>query len=292
MFWALLVFGLVQLGTSKSLLKRWDNLAVKHSWPEIPRGWEYKAPAPSNYVFNLRIGLKQNKINDLIDNLMEISDPTNPRYHCSLLFSSLSTNKPRYSQHLTKEEAQSFVAPHPDSVEAINSWLEFHHIDPLSSVHRSGSGDWVTLPIPVDLAEKMLGTKYNIYRHVTSGEEVIRTLSYSLPEELLEHIDVIVPSTYFGTLRSMKVTSFLQPTHNIVQDTSSVPEGTLASSCNNTITPACLRALYHTSSYVPSSTNVNKIAVAGYLDEFANYADLQVGNLLQGFVSWSKSTSK
>ena len=172
------------------------------------------------------------------------------------------------------------MAPHPDSVEAVNSWLEFHDIDPLNSVYRSASGDWVTLRIPVDLAEKMLNAKYNIYRH-TTGKEVVRTLSYSLPKDLHDHIDVVSPSTYFGTLRSMRVAGSLQPSHhNIVQDTSvQVPEGTLSPSCNTTITPSCLRALYNTSGYVPVSTKVNKLAIAGYDDEFANYADLQVGNL-------------
>ena len=86
MWSSLLVLGLVQLGTSKTPLKRWDNLALKHAWPEIPLGWEHTAPAPSNYVLELRIGLKQNKVDDLIDNLMEISDPTNPRYIACLLF--------------------------------------------------------------------------------------------------------------------------------------------------------------------------------------------------------------
>ena len=87
MLWSsLLVLGLVQLGTSKPLLKRWDNLALKHAWSEIPHGWEHKAPAPSNSVLELRIGLKQNGIDDLIDNLMEISDPTNIRYIVCLLF--------------------------------------------------------------------------------------------------------------------------------------------------------------------------------------------------------------
>ena len=82
----LLVFGLAQLANSKTPLKRWDNLALKHAWPEIPHGWEYIAPAPSNYVLELRVGLKQNRIDDLVDNLMEISDPTNPRYIACLLF--------------------------------------------------------------------------------------------------------------------------------------------------------------------------------------------------------------
>ena len=178
-------------------------------------------------------------------------------------------------------------------MEAVNSWLEFHDIDPLNSVYRSGSGDWVTLHIPVDMAEKMLSAKYNIYRHTTSGEEVVRTLSYSLPKELHDHIDVISPCTYFGTIRSMRVTSSLHSTlHNNVQDTSSAPEDTLAPSCNTTITPACLRALYNTSSYVPVSTNVNKIAIAGYLNNIANYADLQVGNILQEMFSVTKLTFK
>jgi len=87
MLWSsLLVLGLVQLSTSKASSKRWDNLAVKHSWAQTPHGWDHKAPAPSNYVFELRIGLKQNRIDDLIDNLMEISDPTNARYVVRLAF--------------------------------------------------------------------------------------------------------------------------------------------------------------------------------------------------------------
>ena len=86
MLWSsLLVLGLVQLGTSRILLKRWDNLALKHAWPAVPHGWGHIAPAPSNLVLKLRLGLKQNRIDDLIDNLIEISDPTNPRYIACLL---------------------------------------------------------------------------------------------------------------------------------------------------------------------------------------------------------------
>ena len=95
MLWpSLLILGLVQLSTSKALLKRWDDLAVKHSWAEIPNGWEYRAPAPSNFLFELQIGLKQNRIDELIDNLMKISDPTNARYivYFSLLSLLLITN--------------------------------------------------------------------------------------------------------------------------------------------------------------------------------------------------------
>ncbi|KAF8972690.1 peptidase S8/S53 domain-containing protein [Flammula alnicola] len=266
MLWSLpLVLGLVQLSASKALVKRWDDVAEKHSWVDIPRGWELKAPAPANYMFDLRIGLKQHGIDDLIDNLMEISDP----FHS------------RYSQHLTKEEVEAFTAPHPDSVEAIDAWLEFHGIDASSALQRSKAGEWITLRVSVEQAERMLGTKYNVYHHATSGEDVVRTLGYSLPKELHSHVDVVAPTTYFGTLRSMKKTSFLQPNIKPITDAelkaslSPVSDATVPSSCARTITPTCLRDLYNTSTYTPTQTKTNKLGVAGYLGEFANSADLQ-----------------
>ncbi|KDR68017.1 hypothetical protein GALMADRAFT_272863 [Galerina marginata CBS 339.88] len=265
MLWSsILYLGFVQLCASRALSRRWDDLAEKHSWVEIPQGWQLKAAAPADHLFELRIGLKQHGIEELIENLMEISDPTHLRY----------------AQHLTKEEAEAFMAPHPDSTATVDEWLDFHGVAP--TAQRSKSGDWITLRVSVEQAERMLGTKYNVYQHGPSGAEVVRTLSYSLPKELHSHVDVVAPTTYFGTLRSMRTTSFLQPNVRPISDeeasaASLVPisDATVPASCGTTITPACLRALYSTSTYVPAATNVNKLGVAGYLEEFANNADLQ-----------------
>ncbi|TFK39451.1 peptidase S8/S53 domain-containing protein [Crucibulum laeve] len=265
MLWSsALVIGLLQLCAAKPLTKRWDDLAEKHSWVEIPKGWELHSEAPSDHIFELRIGLKQDKIDDLIATLMETSDP----FH------------ERYGQHLSKEEAEAFVAPHPDSVDAVESWFEHHRISTSDIAHRTGAGDFVTLRISVAQAERMLGTKYNVYHHPVSGQRVVRTLSYSLPRELHSHIDVVSPTTYFGTIRSMRATSFLQPNIKPIEVIASKTDSTAISaavpaSCGTTITPACLRALYNTTSYVPKATTVNKLGVAGYLEEFANRADLQ-----------------
>lgn len=75
-----ILIGLAHLAFAKPLLRRWDDVAEKHAWVEIPRGWEYHSPAPADHKFDLRIGLKQDKIDDLIANLMEISDPMHSRY--------------------------------------------------------------------------------------------------------------------------------------------------------------------------------------------------------------------
>lgn len=199
----------------------------------------------------------------------------------------------RYGQHLTKEEVEAFTAPHSSSVDAVNDWLEFHGIDS-STAHRSPAGEWVTIVVSVAEAERMLGTKYNVYHHAKSGQDVVRTLGYSLPKELHSHVDVVAPTTYFGTLRSMKSTSFVQ--HDVkpmtsaeVEEASLVPvsNAVVPTTCTRTITPACLRALYNTSTYVPTQTATNKLGVAGYLGEFANTADLQV-SFLRFLVGYSQ----
>jgi hypothetical protein len=35
--------------------------------------------------------------------------------------------------------------------------------------------------------------------------------------------------------------------------------------------------MYNTEGYVPQKTDTNRLGVAGYLDQFANYDDLQAG---------------
>lgn len=191
----------------------------------------------------------------------------------------------RYGQHLTKGEVEAFHAPHPTSVEAVDAWLEHHGIDP-SRTTKTPAGDWITLRVSVAEAEKMLNTKYNVYHHPASGKEAVRTMSYSLPKALQSAVDLVSPTTYFGTLRSMKATSFLLPNlkpitpEEIKKDAEALlapgNNAAVPSSCSRTITPTCLRALYNTSTYTPTAQAKNKLGVVGYLGEFANTNDLQV----------------
>lgn len=51
--------------------------------------------------------------------------------------------------------------------------------------------------------------------------------------------------------------------------------GLVDASCNTTITITCLKQLYNAVGFVPSAKG-NKIGITGYLDQFANIADLQM----------------
>ncbi|KAJ7623726.1 peptidase S8/S53 domain-containing protein [Roridomyces roridus] len=263
MLWLSALLLVAQLSAAKPLnSKRWTDLSVKHAWVEIPRGWEYHSAPPADHLLDMRIGLKQDKIDQLISSLYEVSDPAHEKY----------------GKHLSKEEVDALVAPHPDSVDAVESWLEHHGINPADAHFRSTAGEWVTIRVSVAQAEQMLNTKYGVYYHPASGSQVVRTMGYSLPTELHSHVDVISPTTYFGTMHSMRATSFVLPqTATGDEDSFAAEISPLAvpASCGTTITPACLRALYNTTNYVPKATATNKLGITGYLEEFANDADLQ-----------------
>lgn len=104
-----------------------------------PRGWVKHARPPSDHIIELRIGLPQPNFHVLEDHLYEISDPSHERY----------------GAHLSKEEVEELVAPDSESIELVDEWLGSYGISETDLV-RSPAKDWVTIKIPVDLAEKML----------------------------------------------------------------------------------------------------------------------------------------
>lgn len=120
-----------------------------------PRGWVKLAPAPADHEIELRIGLPQPNFPILEQHLYEVSDPEHARY----------------GAHLSKTEVEELVAPHQDSINAIDEWLATHGLDDTSLV-RSPAKDWVTIKVPVSLAEKMLDTVCGLVNYT------IRAISY------------------------------------------------------------------------------------------------------------------
>ena len=94
-------------------------------------------------------------------------------------------------------------------------------------------------------------------------------MKYSLPSALEGHVNVVAPTTYFSTTRSMRSTIHEVTPAALVSEVDVL--------CSVTITPTCLKDLYNTAAYTPKSTNTNKLGIVGYLEEYANRADLQVG---------------
>ncbi|KAI9455152.1 tripeptidyl peptidase A [Lactarius psammicola] len=231
-----------------------------------PRNWVDLGRAPPTHVIPLRIALPQPRFPELERHLTEISDP----FHS------------RYGEHLQKEDVEELVAPHASSVDAVHEWLETHGIQK-EACHKSPAGDWVTVRLPVVQAEKMLGTEFRVWKHTQDGDVLVRTTEYSLPAHLDKHIELIQPTTAFNRAKGQRTTFRFSPNPDIAPSSLSSNEKisvhgsgvTVDASCNTTITVSCLKQLYNAVDYVPQATDKNAIALTGYLEQFANFADLQ-----------------
>lgn len=189
----------------------------------------------------------------------------------------------RYGVHLSKEQVAELVAPHPDTLELVDSWLAHHEV-PSSAVSITHGGNWLTIHnVPLTKANSLLCAEYQFYRHAETNETVIRTISYALPTALYEYVQTVAPTTYFGALRTLRKTSKIVwdgpklPNGDLeLQDASAtfVPGSPVPPSCSFVITPTCLRMLYNTLTYSPQATSKNKLGVTGYLQQFASQSDL------------------
>ena len=189
----------------------------------------------------------------------------------------------RYGAHLSKEQVAELIAPHPDALEQLGSWLE-HHDVPASAVSVTHGGGWLTIKdVPLTKANALLDASYQTYRHTETDEAVIRTVGYSLPAALHEYVQTVAPTTYFGSPRAHRQTSKVAvnaPTlpagDQEMQDllATFAPGDPVPSSCSSTITPTCLRLLYKTWGYKPQATSENAIGITGYLGQYASNSDL------------------
>lgn len=74
-------FGLLSASLLSSALAAYiGEHVVKHAWQDIPEGWEMHSVPASDHPITLKIGLKQSRIDDLIETLYEVSDPLHPNY--------------------------------------------------------------------------------------------------------------------------------------------------------------------------------------------------------------------
>jgi tripeptidyl-peptidase-1 len=176
-------------------------------------------------------------------------------------------------------EVERLVAPHQSSLDILTSWLFSHSISPSSLSPASPAGDWVQLTVPLSTASELLSATYRTYKHTDSGELVVRTLEYSLPRALHEHVDLVMPTTVFGRtgvgrgMRSMvhvnsRAGGATETETTDAPDVTGPAGQTIAASCNTTITPSCLMQLYRTEGYVPQAADKgNRIGITGYLEQ-------------------------
>ncbi|KAI0085899.1 family S53 protease [Irpex rosettiformis] len=224
------------------------SLAVHEAVATTPRGYVRTAPAASDSTIKLRIALAPKDIDGLITTLYDVSDPK----------SNL------YGAHLSKEEAEAFVSPTSETVEKVNEWLKENGV---TATPLTDAGDWLSVQIPVSKANEMLNADFSVFTHPTTNKQVVRTLTYSIPDTLKGHIDVIHPTVSFPNPKGRHPVVHSVSTNN---DTRRAADATCSSSG---ITPACVQSLYGVPATIAKNSK-SQLAVSGFIEQFAQQKDL------------------
>ncbi|KAJ8119779.1 hypothetical protein ONZ43_g3347 [Nemania bipapillata] len=232
------------------------NVLVE-SLPEVPTGWQKLRDAKSDQLIKLRIALDQPNLAEFEKTLYSISTPQHSLY----------------GRHLSREEVRDLVKPTDESTAAVLKWLRSAGID---EADIEEDGEWVNFKATVAKASDLLDTEFGVYSHVGSVKESIRTLSYSVPEEVRSHVTMIQPTTRFGQVRpqSIQVDHVFEQgeVSSFLQGAATIPTQQLnVTSCNSTITPECLRALYKVGETQADPKAPGFFAVNGFLEQYAKH---------------------
>ncbi|KAM3430033.1 hypothetical protein NHJ13734_007916 [Beauveria thailandica] len=200
---------------------------------KLPSSWVATGAADSNAVIKAQIGIKQNNIKGLQDKLDDIANP----------------DSPNYGKWLSKEDVDKYTAPAEADVAAVEAWLVSSGITDITMP----TNDWLEFSVPVSKMESLLGTKYEWFVHVETGEKVPRTKEFSVPQNLHSLIDVVTPTTVLY--------------HNINPHTH---DGALSAAADGATSPASIKSAYNVDY---KGTGNTLVASTGFLGVGASHTD-------------------
>ncbi|KAJ7888878.1 family S53 protease-like protein [Mycena olivaceomarginata] len=217
-----------------------------------PAGFTSRGAAPASEMLTLRVGLASNNINGLQDHLVSVSTPG-------------STD---FRQWLSADDVKACVQPSPVTIDAFSSFASANGLQPNVV---SPSGDWVSISLSVSQANALFAANFEHFTHPDMTAPLTRTLSLSLPEELVGHVEVLHPTTAFDTptprLSASRAAGSRRSRRAIPPDSCLGPE--------DTITPACLQTLYGIP-LTPATQTSNTLLVTGYTENWPQTAALEL----------------
>ena len=215
--------------------------AVHESLAMVPHSWSVAGSPEDSDMMVLSIGLRQQNLHEIEPRLYAMSTPGHAEY----------------GKHMSREEVTALLKPTDEANDAVVSWLKDSGVTQLTS-----DGEWVRFAATVSKANELLGANFMYYE--SEGVQKLRTLQYSIPDALAQHVDLVTPTTYFGK------TVAQAPVLHYSEDQIASRQ---AASCSSSITPSCLKQLYNVT-YTPSATSGSKIGFGNFLNQTARTSDL------------------
>ncbi|KAJ7917387.1 family S53 protease-like protein [Mycena leptocephala] len=226
-------------------------MVVHESRSAPPPGFVRQGVAPDNTMLTLRLALASNDVAGLEEKLMSLATPGSSEFR----------------QWLSMDEVKSFVQPSPETVAVFDAFASANGLKPTVI---SPNGDWVSITLPVSQANKLFAAQFAVFTPPDKTKPITRTLSVSLPAELVGHVEAIHPSTQF-----LGPGSRLQSASSESGDAKGpqAPASCDSSVPTGVITPACLQDLYGIPT-APATQKSNALLVTAYVEQYAQTADL------------------
>lgn len=220
----------------------------------IPKGWKHVRAASPDEPIQLRLALRQQGESALEAAVLDRSTP----------------GTVNYGVHFSREELKPYTTPSEFTETSVAEWLRD------SNVPHSIEADWVTIRTTVDVANDVFNASFGWFRREGADESAVRerelklrSLSYSIPDHLIEHIDTVQPVTRFGDIKAMgSAIATAVEFVNVSSNSSEFVRG----NCDSYETPGCLKQLLPGS--FESETAYGRIGFASFLGQSARYGDL------------------
>ena len=89
-------------------------------------------------------------------------------------------------------KVEAHVKPTNQTTALVDDWLASNGLNATSA---SPAGDWLALSISVNQASKLFDDEFSVFTYEPTGEQLVRTLVYSLPAVLSGHVEFVHPMT-------------------------------------------------------------------------------------------------
>ncbi|KAJ4158190.1 uncharacterized protein LMH87_008726 [Akanthomyces muscarius] len=199
------------------------------------------------------IGMKQKNIENMMDYVLEVSDPTSSKY----------------GQHYSQAQVDALFAPDEQAINAVKDWLVKSGIA-ANSINLSRNKAWVRFESTVDKLESLLAVNLTASKNAKRDTNV----EFKLPSQISSLVEFVLPSfntsSHAAAGRQAK-----NPGRPSFKPFRGFVDPVATDKCNEVITPACIRAMYQiptSSGGAPVQNNV--LGIFETEGDYYNQADL------------------
>ncbi len=150
----------------------------------------------------------------------------------------------------------STLGPAADAVDSVTAWLKASGISDYQI-----NGAFVDFATDVTTANKVFNASYQEY---TSGNVTkLRTLKYSIPDDIQKHVIFLDPSTNFGSAEASSPEAPVPAQRRRSEKVRGMPRAD--ASCSLGLTPTCVKEIYNVGNYTPTVESGSRIGFGSFL---------------------------